>query len=117
MMYKNGYNRKTVMKTIRRYNHGYQSIDDHGVCCYRANDDNRCIVGCFISDDLYSEDMENKAIKQIWNEVGSRMPLDKDVMKYLQEFHDEKLGDVEGEEFFNAIEQELIKLEGVINEK
>ena len=113
-MYKNNFNRQKVMEQIRKNNQGYQAIE-RGNCKYRTDteDANMCLVGCFIPDSRYNESMEDHDAHHVINSFNLEkyMPLDVDLMGILQQYHDEELNDLCGNEFFTAIEQKLIDIE------
>lgn len=113
-MYKNNFNRQKVMEIIKQNNQGYQAIESDN-CCYRTSGEetNMCLVGCFIPDDLYSENMETYNADLVINQfkLGSYMPLNNSGMEELQGFHDDELNDLCGKEFYSAIEQKLIDME------
>ena len=110
-MYINGWTRESVMKQIKARNLGYPAYNEEGdQCRYRANDNNQCLVGCFIPDNLYEENFEGEPAKAIYDKMPEVMPLTRLMLQELQTFHDSYISH-ETEDFFKAIEDELIKLE------
>jgi hypothetical protein len=107
-MYINGYNKEKVMQQIRAKNKGYQSYDGN-TCLYRSEDNNACLVGCFIPDEKYKKEMEGIDARILINEhnIKKHMPLPTRYMGRLQVFHDIELDDFHGNDFYNMIEQWL----------
>jgi hypothetical protein len=113
-MYKNNFNKQKVMEQIKKNNQGYQASIGRE-CMYRTHEEetNMCLVGCFIPDDKYDEGMESIDAHGVINRffLHDVMPMSDRIMQELQEFHDEELNDLCGNEFFTAIEQKLIDME------
>ena len=113
-MYINGYNRQKVMEQIRKNNQGYQAYSN-GECMYRTHEEeyNCCLVGCFIPDDKYDENMEARDAEDVINTFNLHdvIPMDIRSMNGLQAFHDECLDEVSGNNFFDSIENYLIRME------
>jgi len=111
-MYINGWTREKLMKQIRLKNKGYRSYDN-GECRYRDDDNNQCLVGCFIPDVKYSTDMESRSATCIIREFDlyKEMPLSIERMDSLQFFHDAVVEDLDGESFYEAVEEKLIDME------
>ena len=121
-MYLNGYNREKVMEVIRQQNHGRRAGDEYA-CMYKNDDGNKCIVGCFIPEDKYDSRMENKSANDIV--LGCKidgefkpdpfgieldMPMQTKYLTKLQIWHDDQEY-LEGEDFYKAIESQLIDFE------
>ena len=111
-IYKNGFTREKTMEIIRQNNKGYQA-GYLGNCEYRTSDGNCCLVRCFIPEDRYNKSMEGLDSNAVLGSFSleSLMPLGSSLMRSLQWFHDEELTGLDGENFYNAIEQKLISLE------
>jgi hypothetical protein len=111
-IYINGYNRENTMKQIKAMNLGYQS-SRYSECMYRSDDGNACLVGCFIPDNIYNENMESVAASNVIEDYNLEqfMPLDKYDMDKLQSFHDDRLHNKTGKTFFKLIELKLIDME------
>ena len=110
-MYINGFTRESVMKQIKARNLGYPAYNEEGdLCKYRAHDGNQCLVGCFIPDNLYEEEFEGEPAKAIYDKMSEAMSMVRPMLQELQAFHDGYINH-ETEDFFKAIENELIKLE------
>lgn len=116
-MYKNGWTRETVMQRIRERNKGYPAMaKTHGtsfkVCAYRGDNDNQCLMGCFIEDEDYDYGMEDSAIDEVVEEFGIKLPMNIKACERLQTFHDTyDTSNGKGEEFYKAVENKLIELE------
>lgn len=113
-MYINGYNRQKVMDVIKKNSQGYQAYAS-GECMYRTHEDepNSCLVGCFIPDDKYDENMEGRDAVDVRQRffLDEFMPMGDGALIQLQNFHDEELDILSGQEFFDAIEEKLVDLE------
>lgn len=61
-------------------------------CRYRSDDGNKCAVGVFIPDKIYTTRMENRfpTDKCLWDVICDHMPLEALAMFDLQKVHDEK---------------------------
>ena len=110
-MYINGWNKEKVMAQIRLKNNGSRAFENEQ-CKYRTDNNNACLVGCFIPDEKYKLSMDtngsNSAQIVIKNyNLGRFMPLDNKQMSFLQSLHDDELEDYNGEEFYKTIENYL----------
>lgn len=115
-IYINNYDRDSVMKIIRENNKGYRAVKTNGSCRYLTDDDNKCLVGCFIPSKLYEDGMEDKNSTVLLNNYGHLhdfMPLKTDKLRNLQIFHDDSFAYNTPESFYSMIEQKLIELEGL----
>jgi hypothetical protein len=115
-MYINGYNRKKVMEVIKKNNLGRKSVDEWDNCLYSSPDNNKCLVGCFIPDELYNEEMENKSVDNLlkfYPELREHMPMDTFSLTKLQTYHDYHIS--YETDFFGAILKELKNIEKTID--
>jgi len=115
-MYKNGWTRETVMQRIRERNKGYPAMahtsSQHKSCAYRGNNDNQCLMGCFIEDEDYSYRMEDNTIDEVVGDFGIKLPMNIKACGILQDFHDTyATSNGKGEKFYKAVESKLIELE------
>ena len=55
----NGWTKQRMKEAIRAGNNGEQSWQDDKGCLYRTSDGNKCAVGCFIPDELYTLEMDD----------------------------------------------------------
>ncbi len=107
-----------IMTVIREKNKGYQASKGN-TCFYRQDNGNCCLVGAFIPDTLYSPDMEDKMASTIIEQYNLQtfMPFDMSTMDSLQELHDYNLENLEGEKFYQAIEDYIVENELIKAEK
>lgn len=79
----------TIVAHLRKQ--GRKATDDHGMCCYRADDGLKCAVGCLIPDDLYDEGMEAMSVvgSPIYEIVCVRLDHDLQLCGDMQDVHDE----------------------------
>lgn len=115
-MYKNGWTRETVMQRVRERNKGYPAMarinSHHKTCAYRGDNDNQCLMGCFIEDKDYDYEMEDKNICAVVEDFGIKFPMNIKACEILQTFHDNyDISNGKGEEFYKAVENKLIELE------
>lgn len=92
MKYKciNGWTKQGMIRAIIGGNKGRLSINNH-ICLYRSDGDNKCAVGVFIPDDLYSSICEcTTAVTLLAKFPGltTYMPLSFKGMDELQQVHD-----------------------------
>ena len=114
-IYINGFSRESVMRIIREESGGKKSRKDlNGNGQYRGLEDTKCLVGCFIPDNSYKDSYDENydLIRNIFGEVEIFMPMRVEVLTELQGLHDGSLlNGLEGENYLNAIEEQLIALE------
>ena len=104
-MYKtiNGWTKKKMSQAIMERMLDHRSVGhalEHtpAKCRYRAPDGNRCAVGVFIPDELYTPDMDTRLTSHIqpfpWNggPIGALMPLTIHGLLELQHVHDDYTG-------------------------
>jgi len=76
-----GWTKEKVMKAITTGNFGIKSVKSDGICRYKNHDGNKCFVGCFIPNEIYSESMEGMPVNQLlleYSSIKSHLPF-KDV--------------------------------------
>lgn len=86
----NGWTKEEILSMIRD-NFSGVSIDNQGSCMYRGPAGKMCGVGCFIPNELYSENMENKTVEQLMRDhknLEAVMPLPLGALNSIQEIHD-----------------------------
>jgi hypothetical protein len=94
----NGFTKQTIKHKIQT-EFTDKSLNDIGGCVYRGMDGRKCIVGCFIPDEMYEPEMDKNAdtsvtgILKNYPDLKSFMPLELEALKDLQHEHDE--GDYE----------------------
>lgn len=78
----------TVAKHL--FAQGKPALDDYGACVYRGENGMRCAVGCLITDEEYSLDMEYKSAKTVVRDWGIEAihPGSFDLAESLQKVHD-----------------------------
>lgn len=54
---KNGWTKERMKTAINTGNNGTRSFERHN-CVYRADNGNKCAVGCFIPDEVYIPEMD-----------------------------------------------------------
>ena len=111
-IYNKGWGRRRVMRQIKKNTLGKQSVreNDNSLCMYRTDDGNCCLVGAFIPDSLYDEEMEDKSATAIIEQfnLDGYMPMNASAMEILQNFHDIDLTEVKDKkEFFRLIDNQL----------
>lgn len=79
-----------------------RSLDpDNARCAYRGRDDQRCAVGCLITDELYKDSMEDESVHYLPVRAAVRKSIDpqdlmtgadwdttKELLAKLQKMHD-----------------------------
>lgn len=89
----NGWTKESMIKHIENEMKDWPSEKD-GTCVYRAEDGNKCLVGCFIPDELYEPEFDQLldfAGIDLFDqrpELIYKMPLETNAMVILQELHD-----------------------------
>jgi len=86
----NGWTKETILLAIAKGNLGVRSIADSR-CAYRGGGGNKCAVGVFIPDEVYSKDCECQTIDYLLEQypgLHSYMPLEVDALLSLQAIHD-----------------------------
>lgn len=110
---KDGFTKDQVMAQIKAKNHGYAAMLYHGsaTCAYRGEDNNCCLVGAFIPDDVYTTNMEDKDAIDVINEfnLDQYMPLSAEGMQKLQRYHDNELNTdtIDKSLFYNKVKEWL----------
>ena len=87
-------NKREVFNKVKDHllGQGTQSMDETGCCAYRGNDGMMCAVGCLITDEAYTIDIEGKSVEAgavgiALEESGvTHIPLG--LLKGLQYMHD-----------------------------
>ena len=95
-MYKaiNGWTKSKIIEQIYKGNDGFRS-SKNGYCAYRGDKNNACAVGCFIPDEVYSDNMECLSATGLINNftiLVDRVPLPVDGLEALQLVHDRNPG-------------------------
>lgn len=92
--YKNGWDLAKMMAAIKARNNGTRCEVETGDWWnssprYRHPEiDNCCVVGCFISNEDYAEEFEDKCVLALPIEIRQKFPLHENAMSNLQSFHD-----------------------------
>ncbi len=96
----NGWTVRRMVTSINRGNKGRRSVSNEvGACSYRADDGNRCGVGCFITNKDYRRGMEGLLPKHTlpgsslfdnFPQLIAKMPLTPEGLLALQRVHDIK---------------------------
>lgn len=107
-MYQNGFTKESVMAVIKQRSHGYPAKNG-AACMYRADNGNCCLVGAFIPDEVYKDNMETLTADQVIHrfDLDKYMPFNVDIMSKLQEFHDNESSTQVYDQWFKNIEEYL----------
>ena len=73
---------------------GKPALSGEGGCSYRAPDGSKCAIGCLITDEEYSEEFEDKDIKEVLCIAGGlreRLGDHETLLFWLQDAHDTRL--------------------------
>lgn len=101
MKLKAGHTIESIMETVRAKNNGTKSqIYCSGfrtkLCAYRGENNNACLIGCFIPDNEYNDNLE-MVIDQLLKmhpKLNQYMPFEfTDDLYKFQKFHDKYTGD------------------------
>lgn len=92
-MYKtiNDWTKKKMIEQIKLKNNGIKAINSRGLCAYRSEDNNCCVVGCFIPDKEYeeiSELLDGMTSREVIKVFEDMFPLTRSGMMELQGIHD-----------------------------
>ena len=86
----NGWTKGSILEAIAKGNLGARSIA--GIrCAYRGDGGNKCAIGVFIPDEVYSEDCEQQTVDYLLEQypgLRAYMPLEVDALLSLQAIHD-----------------------------
>ena len=90
MSYINGWTKEKVIEHINKEYKGFSFDTEIDYCMYRADFDKKCVVGCFIPDDVYSVEMERKCANYLISSfhLMKYMPFSSDIMQRWQNVHD-----------------------------
>lgn len=116
-IYINGFTRTKVMEVIKSKGLAERCGGEGmtGSCFYRNKIGNMCLIGRFIPDSEYTSEMEFKTIYTVldtYSSLHKHMPLDSFQLSQLQSFHDHGELTETGDDFYKAIENRLIEMEG-----
>jgi hypothetical protein len=80
--------KQTVFDTVKIHllTQGAKSKIPGGYCLYRGPEGRKCAVGCLISDDVYSDEMEDLRLKEVVVKIGLSEHFD--LLQRLQSVHD-----------------------------
>jgi hypothetical protein len=92
-MYKaiNGFTKSEIVQTLKDNWSGLSFDRSTQSCLYRGPAGAMCGVGCFIPDELYNKNMENKSVTELLNDhknLEPSMPLPLGALLIIQSIHD-----------------------------
>jgi hypothetical protein len=87
----NGFTKETIIETLEKEFKGVSLDEDKGKCMYRGENGAKCAVGCFIPDEGYDKNMENKIASKLlgqYTKLMEFMPLEPEGLDAMQSAHD-----------------------------
>ncbi len=102
----NGWTVDRMIERVRARNDGTRAMTPgSGVCLYRVGGHpggNACALGCFIPDELYTDDLEGNGPTELVGflpELAGLLPLGADGLELMQEAHDNHFSDEDMRDF------------------
>ena len=91
----NGFTKKKMIEVIKQNFKGKSYDSENDACMYRGPNGKKCVVGCFIPDDVEIDSGTNRSgvnlLLQQHPSLKPLMPLDEESLKWFQSFHDTDL--------------------------
>lgn len=97
----NNYTKQKMIEIINREFIGKAvNTEDYSQCYYKSPDGKKCAIGCFITEDRYTESFENLSAETLLNNfsIGFLMPLEENGLMQFQYYHDNLDNEVSPEE-------------------
>ena len=111
----NGWTKKKMLEHVTN-NFIYKSVTKDGYCAYRGENGDKCAVGLFIPDNLYTEDMDNGDkfqntdvlhILERYPELNNYLPLESEALMDFQKIHDKSFSSSTKLELLDWIETKV----------